>query len=327
MTYKVSKRKTLVKNLLLLEGHTRAGKFLLGKILDGFEGIEHFQYMGLIEQLPFLERLGCISREAAVSLLQIAVDENAYHLRIGRNLNLRNDDSTSMLKSFFLDRYLPRAFESDTSKIPVEFKKTKRYSAFVGHETLPNIKIFFDAFPAMKTISIQRHPIDIIHSWWLRGWCQRETCDPLYFQSCINEKGVDIPWFAYSWSRQYQKMNPLERTIMSVCRLEEMSRKSFRALTPLQKKQVLFISHEDLIENSWEVIREIESFLKIKSSGFMPAILKRERCLRELSREAREKKILQIKNNTSPKIFKIMEALSDKYEQCQKEGSLKKLYQ
>ena len=127
MKHKASKRKPLVKNLLLLEGHTRAGKFLLGKVLDGFEQIEHFQYVGLIEQLPFLERLGCISRDAAMSLLQIAVDENAYHLRIGRNLNFRNSDSSSLLKSFFLDRYIPRAFESDNPEIVQEFKKTKRY--------------------------------------------------------------------------------------------------------------------------------------------------------------------------------------------------------
>ena len=321
------RRKELIKNLVLLEGHTRAGKFLLGKILDGFEKVEHFQYVGLMEQLPFLQRLGFMTRDAAVSLLKITVDENAYHLRLGRNLNFRHGDHSSLLNSFEMSRYLQRSFAADGNGLLKEMKEDGRHSVFIAHETLPNIDLFFEAFPKIKIISVQRHPVDIIYSWWKRQWCLREPYDPLYFQSCIKVGENSIPWFAYDWSAEYVRMSrPIDRIIKSVKKLEEMARVNYCLLSRKQQRRILFITHEQLIEDSWKTVDKIGKFLEINSTDFMGVILEREKCLRKIPIEQRQKKIEELRSKASKAMFKEMMTLSNVYEKYSYENTIHKLY-
>ena len=49
---KLGRKEPLVKNLLLIEGISRAGKFLLANLLHGFRGIEPVQYYGLFRAYP-----------------------------------------------------------------------------------------------------------------------------------------------------------------------------------------------------------------------------------------------------------------------------------
>lgn len=316
----------LVKNLIFIVGISRAGKFLLGKVLDGFKETEHFQYVGLLEHLPFLERIGLISRDTAVALLQVSVDENAYHMRIGRNLNFRYDDHSSLGKSYFRDMYLKRSLQNIGPHIIRAMKKDKKYSVFVGHELMSNVKICFEAFPYLKIINLLRHPVDLIHSLWLRGFGKRETIDPLFFQPFIRVSDHAVPWYAYQWGREYQKISAIDRLIKMMKTLDETSRESYALLTNPEKKRILFITYEDLVQDSWKVIRHIEGSFGLTRSRFMPALLKREKCLRKIPAEERNRKIKDIRRKASRKAFDLMMDLSERYEHFTQKGELERLY-
>ena len=134
-TVKVADKKPLVTKLLLLEGHTRAGKFLLGNILDGFNGIEHYQYASRLEQISYLTMFGLVPDDVAKYLLRVTVDESAYDLHVGRNLNFRASDKSSLLNSFDTGQYLERMFtESRNGDIACVFKNGTRYSTYIAHE-------------------------------------------------------------------------------------------------------------------------------------------------------------------------------------------------
>ena len=51
---------TNVENVLLVDGVTRAGKFFLAEILSGFDKVEFFQYLPLLEQIPVIYGMGKI---------------------------------------------------------------------------------------------------------------------------------------------------------------------------------------------------------------------------------------------------------------------------
>ncbi len=323
---KIIRKNILVRNFLLLDGYSRAGKFLLGKILDGFEGVEHFQHVSSIEQMPYLVRLGVISQDVAVAMMRVAVDENAYHLRIGRNLNFRSDDSSSIMKFPRIGEYMERSLSKVHPDIVKKFKKRLPFSVFIAHEALANIKVFFTAFPAMKTISLQRHPVDLIYSWWQRGWGERETSDPLCFHPSFAIKGNIVPWYACGWHSEYKKSLRLDRVIMIMKTLHNMSRKSYGALPAKEQKNILFLAHEELIENPWEAIRKIQSFLKIPPGDFMSQILSREKCQRLLSVSERKRKTKAIQRKASKKCFETMIKLAEQYESCRKTETLKDLY-
>ena len=60
--FKIGSRAPLVKNLLLVEGPSRGGKFVVANVLTGFRGVEPIQYYDLLEHLPFLAKIGFIEK-------------------------------------------------------------------------------------------------------------------------------------------------------------------------------------------------------------------------------------------------------------------------
>lgn len=107
----LTNKPTLVKKLVLIDGLSRAGKFFFGKIVSGFKKMEYYQYVSLLEHIPYVERLGGITEDAAISLLRVHIDEHAYNMRIGRNINLCYDDASSLYNSYEPNEYLKRGIE------------------------------------------------------------------------------------------------------------------------------------------------------------------------------------------------------------------------
>ena len=96
---KFIRKNILVKNLVLIDGLGRSGKFFLGKIVSGYKDMEYFQYASLFEQIPYLVKLGALTEDAGICLLQNHIDEYYYYRQLGRNINLRLDDATSVTNS------------------------------------------------------------------------------------------------------------------------------------------------------------------------------------------------------------------------------------
>ena len=85
-------------------GVTRAGKFLLGKLVSGIDTVEHVQHIAILEQLPFLTRLGFVQEEAAISLMRITVDEHAYNTIIAAQETPFEDARDDLESELALDR-------------------------------------------------------------------------------------------------------------------------------------------------------------------------------------------------------------------------------
>lgn len=312
----VSDKKSLISNPVFLNGISRAGKFFLGKIMAGFNDVEYFQYISVLEHTPFLERLGCINESAAISLLRVNLDEHAYNMFIGRNLNFRFDDASSINNSLDADRYSKRSLIAiDSEKVVKGIKNKERMPLFILHECLPNIRIFFKAFPNLMWINLMRHPIDLIHSWYVRGWGHRFSDDPLSFVPVFKGKcGGYVPWFAYEWSKEFRKMPEIDRVINSILVLNKMDMGVIKSLSFRQKKQVLMITFEDLVERTDKTLEQIGSFLNIIISPRMPKILKNENCPKEISLKQRQVKAMNIKKIASRKMFNNMMRLAEHYE-------------
>jgi len=313
----VSDKKSLISNPVFLNGISRAGKFLLGKIMAGFNDVEYFQYISILEHAPFLERLGCIDEKAAISLLKVNVDEYAYNMFIGRNLNFRFDDASSINNSLDANRYLKRSTTViNSEKLVKDIKKKKRVPVFILHECLPNIRIFFKAFPDLKWINLMRHPIDLIHSWYARGWGHRFSDDPLSFVPVFKGRYASyVPWFAYGWSKEFKKMSQIDRVINSILVLSKMDMDIMISLSRTQKEHILVVTYEDLVERTDKALKQIGSFLNIKISPRMPKILERENCPKEIPLKQRQTKIEKIRKIASKKMFNNMMRLAEYYEE------------
>ena len=233
---------------------------------------------------------------------------------VGRNINLRFDDGSSVKNSLESELYIKRANSSIVNDV-IRSQVGVKFSPFITHETFPNIKIFFKAFPQIKIVLLRRNPIDIVHSWLLRGWGKRfEKNDLLAFIPLVKNNKLQFPWYVNGWEEEYYSISEVERIIKSIDTIMSIEEEAFRGLSVDQQNKVLIIRYENLLEITKIEISRMEHFLDTKSSGRMPEIMQKEKCPNTIILSKRTKKLHDITNKASKKYIDLLLSRVEIYE-------------
>jgi len=287
----------LLEKLVFLDGLTRAGKCFLGNIVSNFQKIEFFQFNPQIDHLPILNHLKCLDENVTISLLRLNVNMSVYHQAIGRSLNGRTLDSSSINHATDVHRYLERTKKPDGIVSINNLKTEGRIPSFLTHQCLPHIELFFKTFPNSLMINIKRHPIDVAHSWYKRGWGERFGIDPLAFNPVVHGQKRPIPWFAMDWSSEYEEMEPVDRVIQSICTLSQLDMNAYH--NTRFKDQILLISYEQIMSNPDLVIGEMCQFLDTEPLSNMQKVLEKQNCPRHLPLEERKEKLIFLREHSN----------------------------
>ena len=216
---------SLVKTPIFIDGFGRTGKLLLGKIISCFNGIENFQNVSLIEQIISIHLIGSITQNAAIALIKAQIDQHTYHMYLGRNLNFRFDDATSLYNSLQMDEYLRRSLEPYSPKLKKEILNNKSKPLFVLHESFSGLKLLYEAYPKMKFIYLSRHPIDVVYSWFINDWGSRYKTDPLFTAPVVQTNNDLVPWHAADWKDEYVSLSNVDRVIKNISYLLDIEKK------------------------------------------------------------------------------------------------------
>ena len=241
----------------------------------------------------------------AQQLIRCEVDMRCYEMLIGRNLNHRLLDKSSIYNVPNYQKFLNRSKEPNPETFIKIFYKKELYSSFILHESMSNIKLYFETFPKMKCISIVRNPIDIAYSWYKRGLGKRWGTDPTLFQITFTKGSGNkvFPWFAVGWEDLYLELDEVNRAILSVKSLIEIARKSYHALPVDIKKRILVISFERLTSDPHSEITKISKFLGKKPLPEIKEILEREKLPMKEQKNKQEKKLKEIKHLAKKEYF------------------------
>jgi len=310
-----TKKPSLVNNPIFIEGFTRTGKLLLGKIVSSFKGIENFQYVSVIEQILYIHKLGSIRRDAAIALIKCQIDEYAYNMSLGRNINFRYDDATSIYNNLELNKYLKRSLIPYGEELKKEIVNFKSRFLFILHESFLNISLLYKAYPEMTFIHLVRHPIDIIHSWDMNGWGNRFTRDPLSFDLVLEENNDLIPWHVKEWKDEYASITSIDRIIKMIHNLTEYEKHTYSSLPTSIMDLIIEVKYEFLIENTFDTINLLSTFLKTKPHDKFNVVLDREKCPSKISLKMRKKKLDDIKSKASKKYMKLLDEMVINYEE------------
>lgn len=307
-------RKMILKKLLLIDGITRAGKFLLANLLSSLEDVEHYQYYMMYEVIPALVKLGKMPRETGIALLQYGLDMHTYEYAIGRNLNFHSRDKSSIFNSNQLQKLLARCFSPDGPSVLERIEKENKYHPYVTHGVLAQADIFFEALPTLKMIHLLRHPVDVVHSWYRRGWGKRIGVDPLDFTPALQGPRGPVPLYAHAWAEEYGRLGEMDRVITSIDTIQRDFEKGYRALEDQLKKQILFVTYEEIVEDTHRELKRICRFLDTRRSEATQVALARERCPSLLASEKRQAKLDEIKSLSSARMFKRVEVMQQHYQ-------------
>jgi hypothetical protein len=304
----------LVDNPLFLDGLSRTGKMFIGRIISALKNIEHIQYLPILEQIPYLYRLNAINKAAALALMRVSLDNFVYDFSIGRNFNLRPGDTTSVWSSTQPQKYLNKSFNNCGNAALQQIKKKNTRYLFAIHEVFPDIGLCLEAFPKAQVIHVVRHPVDIINSWYARGWPSRIGKDPLSFTPALKGRLGAIPWFAYQWMKDYEAMSDMDKTIKSVHSVITMGKAAYTSLAGKDKKRILFICFERVTHSPTAEINRICKFLDTKTTPYLKAVLKQERCPRITPLAERNAKYKNIVRKASKKAINLVTELINDYE-------------
>lgn len=316
MTAPLQAKELLCDDMLLVDGLGRAGKQLVSKLVSNFDRVECFQYSASLEQFLILSFLGHLERAPAIAYLRLIADELVYNRMIGRSLNARPTDASSILKANDYAEYIRRSVEPEGDEAVVRFNEARRLPCFMTHHVLAHFDIFADAYPKTKLVHAVRHPVDLIHSWHLRNWGTRIGNDPRAFALAIEVDGNPAPWWGEDTARLYPTLSPIDRVIIDVLRLQELCDHAYEALTPLRQEQVHYISYERLFTEAQSEMSVVASFFETETSDGFDLILARERVPRPaaVSLDARKQKFAEIRRMASKDTIAALDAAARTYE-------------
>ena len=307
-------RQNFVKNLVLITGLTRSGKTMLLPIVASMERVEHVAMNFLMEQIPMMHILGLMSDETAICLMRYAVDVMFYDISIGRNLNLRFGDLSSVWKSSQPFHYLKRLFAKEGNAALELIIKKNHFFLLQVHDALWHADIYCKSFPDMKMIHITRHPIDMVYDWYGKGYGGDFFENPRNATLTIEWKSRQIPYYAAGWEEEYVNMPEIDRVIHMIKRLEDNHRKKYDSLPEIERHKIKIISFERMLTEPEPILRDISDFLGTSLTRHTARICKRERCPRKLYREDRDRKLDKIKALCSDDAFTILMSMSKEYE-------------
>ena len=211
---KFATRNQLLNELILVDGIGRSGKVMLAEIITGFERVEKQDYHEFLEYIPLAYKYNKIEKDIAIAILQTQMDTELYKNMIGRSVNTRPSDYTSLYKYHSPEIYLKRQTAEDGPIIAQVVQDEKPVYLNWCHDMIQKSDIVFEAFKEkVKLIYINRRPIDIIYEWDQKDFGERIASDPTEMQYIIDYNGRLVPEMTFGWEDEYLQMNSLERIV------------------------------------------------------------------------------------------------------------------
>jgi hypothetical protein len=298
-----------INNVVIIDGIARSGKFFLGKLISGINNLEYFISNSELERILINYKFGLLTQHNTEALFVIAINELIYNRSIGRNVNMKCGDGSSVMNSFESDLYINRQNSADSGDHVIKQLNSKnRSSVFILHQSLGVIDVINESIPSVKMINIQRDPLDLAYSWMKRGWGFRCGADPLSFDQVCDYKGSPVPDFAINWADEYLESNEYDRVVKSIVNLT----KEENNILNDESNDICSIYYDNLLHRPEDEMHKIYNFIDHTPSEKMNEIIKRE--VRNNSTVGQEEKIQYLNSGIEdrPYLEKLLE-LSNNY--------------
>jgi hypothetical protein len=271
-------------DFVLIDGHCNSGKILISRILESFNNIEKSREDFIFYYLMQLYRFKLMDESVIKVLLRISRDRILYDQTIGRDINTRPSDVTSIFKTPYPLDYFKRIFNKEREFANDIINEKRPIFQNMIANALSNSNIFFKTFDNhMKFIYILRNPIEIIYNMNKRKIGERIGSDPSEVQFTYDWNGKSIPISAYGSEEEYLKSKPIDRIIMMINILTKLDSYGYKNLDDKYKKNVIFINFDKFVINPKKNCIKISNFLDTKMTWKTNLLLRKENCPRKIN--------------------------------------------
>ena len=281
-------------NICLLSGCQRSGKSLVTAILPSLKKIEIINKEPVLGAIFSMYQTGELSNKAANYLISFVLSNVNYSNFIGRKINLKKTDETSIYNLLNYKDYLKKI----TTKSKIDLKKLENNKTIIydTHNVLLNLRLWCNLNRNIKIINVERHPITLIYSWFKNdfGNFRYSSISQILLYKYKNKL---VPYYALKWKKKYVKMSELDRIINIIYYLTKKSDSEYKKFK--NKNKILRIKYENILDNPYVNLKKIDKFLNNKSKIFFNKYSKKVNVSKKISENAIQKKLIYIKKKTS----------------------------
>jgi hypothetical protein len=295
-------KKHFLNNLILVTGTHTSGKSMVSPIVASLSNVEILRKIYYLDQLSILYNFKKINLEVARFFGQHILDLSYYEQLIGRNLNFRVEDETSVYQSKNPNLYKKRIVSQRGAKVLAYHDKIGTHMLLDAHDGIWFYKFWKNLqIKNLKIINIHRNPIDIVNSWINSDYGLAEK-QILCQIPLISKNNKVKPFYLYN---NFRANNLINKTEVIIDMVDECVRKEISIYKRIKdKKKILRINFDDFAKNTNFNINKICYFLNLKKTLFTKKIMKKENLPRILHKLERTEKLKKIKSKVSEKKFK-----------------------
>jgi len=276
---KLDRKNTFTNRIILVDGVGRTGKLDTANKISSLTNVERHRMELNFELIPKLYSLGKIKKDAVVTLLRIEADMRLYENMIGRNVNERLSDMTSIHNYKNQQLYKERAkIDNIDDAILNAYTENPVYLQST-HDAISDANLFFDAFgERLYIIYLIRHPAQIVQSWYDKGFSNKIGENPKDTDITQEYKGNAIPVCANDIKDEYLYINGYERIIGMIHYFLKKDYDGYINLEAKWKNRVKIMDINEINGNQMEKFKEIADFIgeatteytmkMIRESGF-----------------------------------------------------------
>lgn len=287
-------------DFLIVDGSWRSGKSMVGRIAASLARVEPFRISTFLDLFLVYATHKKLDDNAARVLLQIYFDASLRQGLLGREMNLRLADDSSVLRQRRPIRSLLRLAQSDSKVNLDSVVEAQPIYHDMTHNGLPHIRVLLEAFEQrLRLVHVHRSPAAVVLNLAGDSYLDRLGNDPRDAEPKIEERGIVIPLAARGRAQDWVKANNAERAIILVCNTVTENILTYQSLTQAEKAQVLPISFDNFVSDPQAQVQRLCEFLGTRATAATARSLRKERVPRPSSRIV---SVLDVRNGLSEPI-------------------------
>jgi hypothetical protein len=288
---------------------------MLSPIVSSLDRCENPRKDFSIEHIQILFHYGKISKDAAKYMLGSKIDFMFYDSLIGRNINMRFGDESSLWNASDPANLFSRLGNSKgESIVKSDIEKNDTIFVLDTHNSIWHSELWFECFPNIRIINIQRHPIDVINSWHKSGLGNDIWKNKINQLLTLKWQKEFVPYYAYGWEERYIQSSSFERVILMYDHIANEHSNAMHCMNKENKEKVLNIHFDDMVTHPLRNIEKVCSFLQTSETVNTPISKEQERVPRVLDPFERDEKLNKIIKNVESECVEIVKSQSLNYE-------------
>ena len=197
----------------IIDGQPGCGKTLFSNIMQSFQRVEIFNYAFELEFIIKLHKFEKISNDAADSLIKMLVDHKIYQNMMGRDVNFRYNDLSSVFKNPYPFRYFKRIFSEGDRSIPEKNIKNNPILNLTCHDLLFYSDILFKNLGnRLSFFEIIRHPLYMLKQQHIN--VQELEKNSRDIQLKFKYKDQELPYYAFGCEQEYYSASKIDKAVI-----------------------------------------------------------------------------------------------------------------